>query len=108
MNAPTPAQSVLKTSADRHSTHVVNNQAAMPTGFNAFDDDTDPKAAIERAEASVVRKSAGTALIKSILTSSAVSVGQKPSRFRQARPEASHRVAGSRSPFPATPAACPA
>ena len=48
MNAPTPAQSVLNTSADRHSTHVVNNQAAMPTGFNAFDDDTVLKAAIER------------------------------------------------------------
>ncbi len=48
MNAPIPAQSVLKTSADRYSTHVVNNQAAMPTGFNAFDDDTVLKAAIER------------------------------------------------------------
>ena len=48
MNAPNPAQSVLKTSPDRYSTHVVKNQAAMPSGFNAFDDDVVLKAAIER------------------------------------------------------------
>lgn len=48
MNAPTPSQNVLETSADRYSTHVVKNQAAMPTGFNAFDDDVVLKAAIER------------------------------------------------------------
>lgn len=48
MNAPTPVQSVLETTADRYSTHVVRNQAAMPTGFNAFDDDVVLKAAIAR------------------------------------------------------------
>jgi putative acyl-CoA dehydrogenase len=33
---------------DRFSTHVVKNQAALPTGFNAFEDDVVLKAAIER------------------------------------------------------------
>lgn len=40
MNAPAHAQSLqppLQT--DRFSTHLVKNQAALPVGFNAFDDD---------------------------------------------------------------------
>ena len=45
MNAPTPAETI-KAAAGRFSTHVVKNQAAMPTGFNAFDDDVVLKAAI--------------------------------------------------------------
>ena len=48
MNAPIPSSNALKPASDRHSTHVVRNQAAMPTGFNAFDDDVVLKAAIER------------------------------------------------------------
>ena len=47
MNAPIPAETV-KAAADRFSTHIVKNQAAMPTGFNAFSDDVVLKAAIER------------------------------------------------------------
>ncbi|MFT7113041.1 MAG: putative acyl-CoA dehydrogenase [Porticoccaceae bacterium] len=33
---------------DRYSTHIVKNQAELPIGFNAFDDDIVLKAAIER------------------------------------------------------------
>lgn len=48
MNAPIPSSNALEPASDRYSTHVVRNQAAMPTGFNAFDDDVVLKAAIER------------------------------------------------------------
>lgn len=48
MNTPIPEQMVTQATPDRFSTHVVNNQAALPTGFNAFDDDTVLKAAISR------------------------------------------------------------
>lgn len=49
MNAPIPAQVLAQSAAaDRFSTHVVKNQAALPSGFNAFDDDVVLKAAIER------------------------------------------------------------
>ena len=48
MNAPIPSSNALEPASDRHSTHVVRNQAAMPTGFNAFDGDVVLKAAIER------------------------------------------------------------
>lgn len=47
MNAPIPTETT-KSAADRFSTHIVKNQATMPTGFNAFDDDVVLKAAIER------------------------------------------------------------
>jgi len=47
MNAPnTPDQ--LRPSPQRHDTHVVQNQAAPATGFNAFLDDAVLKAAVER------------------------------------------------------------
>ena len=36
------------TVTDRYSTHIVKNQARLPLGFNAFDDDVVLKAAIER------------------------------------------------------------
>jgi len=48
MNTPIPEQMVTQATPDRFSTHVVNNQAALPTGFNAFDDDAVLKAAISR------------------------------------------------------------
>lgn len=48
MNQPIPEQMLTKAPPDRFSTHVVNNQAAMPTGFNAFEDDVVLKAAIAR------------------------------------------------------------
>lgn len=49
MNAPIPAETATANStADRFSTHVVKNQAALPTGFNAFDDDVVLKTAIKR------------------------------------------------------------
>ncbi|MCV2217144.1 acyl-CoA dehydrogenase family protein [Thauera sp. Sel9] len=48
MNAPIPSSNALEPASDRHSTHIVRNQAAMPTGFSAFDDDVVLKAAIER------------------------------------------------------------
>ncbi|MFT3760611.1 acyl-CoA dehydrogenase family protein [Thauera sp.] len=48
MNAPIPSTAALKPAPDRYATHVVRNQAAMPTGFNAFDGDVVLKAAIER------------------------------------------------------------
>ena len=49
MNAPLPTVGISNASgSDRFSTHVVKNQAALPTGFNAFDDDVVLKAAIER------------------------------------------------------------
>lgn len=47
MNAPIQTEPI-KAAADRFSTHIVKNQASMPTGFNAFDDDVVLKAAIER------------------------------------------------------------
>ena len=49
MNAPLPTDTISNASgSDRFTTHVVKNQAALPTGFNAFDDDVVLKAAIER------------------------------------------------------------
>lgn len=48
MNAPIPSTTALEPAPDRYATHVVRNQAAMPTGFSAFDDDVVLKAAIER------------------------------------------------------------
>jgi putative acyl-CoA dehydrogenase len=49
MNFALPPEA-LRTVApqDRLSTHVVKNQAALPTGFNAFEDDIVLKAAVER------------------------------------------------------------
>lgn len=49
MNAPAHAQSLqppLQT--DRFSTHLVKNQAALPVGFNAFDDDVVLKSSVAR------------------------------------------------------------
>lgn len=49
MNAPLPPQAFAEEkSSDRFVTHVVENQAALPTGFNAFDGDVVLKTAIER------------------------------------------------------------
>ena len=52
MNAPVDARTLTAPAAppaaDRFSTHVVRNQAALPVGFNAFDDDVVLKAAVER------------------------------------------------------------
>lgn len=49
MNAPLIAESVAPArAADRYSTHVVKNQAASASGFNAFDGDVILKSAVER------------------------------------------------------------
>jgi putative acyl-CoA dehydrogenase len=49
MNVLLPTDTIKAASpCDRFSTHVVKNQAALPTGFNAFEDDVVLKAAIER------------------------------------------------------------
>jgi putative acyl-CoA dehydrogenase len=49
MNAPAPTQALAEaTKSDRFLTHVVKNQAALPTGFNAFESDVVLNAAIER------------------------------------------------------------
>ncbi|MCE1242110.1 acyl-CoA dehydrogenase family protein [Oryzomicrobium sp.] len=71
MNAPTPAETI-KAAAGRFSTHVVKNQAAMPAGFNAFDDDAVLKAAIGReapwaaAKCSAVGQLAGDEAIQEL------------------------------------------
>ncbi len=49
MNAPLPTQAFAEAkNLDRFTTHVVENQAALPTGYNAFNGDVVLKAAIER------------------------------------------------------------
>lgn len=50
MNAPLTAEprQSMHGAADRYATHVVRNQAAPATGFNAFDGDAVLKAAVER------------------------------------------------------------
>jgi putative acyl-CoA dehydrogenase len=49
MNAQLPTSAIRVTPlSDCFSTHIVRNQAALPNGFNAFDDDVVLKAAIER------------------------------------------------------------
>lgn len=49
MNAPLDAQHLQRPApADRYATHTVQNQAALPVGFNAFDDDAVLKASVAR------------------------------------------------------------